>query len=231
MNLCVIPARGGSKRIPKKNIKLFCGKPMIVWSIEAALKSGCFDKVIVSTDDAEISKIANNNGAEVPFCRPKELSDDYTGTTEVVAHAIEWYQKNFKQLSNVCCIYATAPFVEPKDLHEGLEVLKSSDSEYIFSATNYSYPIHRSFRVIENNRVEMFAPENFNIRSQDFEKAYHDAGQFYWGTKNAWLNNRPIFTKKSSVVLLPRYRVQDIDTPDDWKIAEAMFEKFCQKKL
>ena len=231
MNLCVIPARGGSKRIPKKNIKFFCGKPMIVWSIEAALKSGCFDKVIVSTDDAEISEIAKNNGAETPFYRPKELSDDYTGTTEVVAHAIEWHQKNFKQLSNVCCIYATAPFVEPKDLHEGLEILKSSDSEYVFSATNYSYPIHRSFRVIENNRVEMFAPENFNIRSQDLEKVYHDAGQFYWGTKNAWLNNRPIFTKKSSAVLLPRYRVQDIDTPEDWKIAEVMFEKFCQKKL
>lgn len=222
MKLAIIPARGGSKRIPRKNIKAFCGKPMIAYSIEAALKSGCFDKIVVSTDDEEIATMARSLGAEVPFMRPRELSDDHTATIPVIAHAIQML--NIPNLQAVCCIYATAPFVQPNYIQEAYEKLIKTQSAYAFSATSFPFPIQRAIRLTKDNRVEMFSPENFAVRSQDLEEAYHDAGQFYWGTTSAWLEGKVIFAPHSTAVLLPRHLVQDIDTPEDWIRAEFMYK-------
>ncbi len=224
MRIAIIPARGGSKRIPRKNIKQFAGKPMIAWSIEAALKSACFDQVIVSTDDNEITEIAKAYGAEVPFKRPAELSDDYAGTIPVIAHAIAWHVHEGKAVDEVCCIYATAPFLQASDLKRGLEVLKSTKADYAFAVSSYAFPIQRAIRITSQNRVDMFQPECFNVRSQDLEEAWHDAGQFYWGIAQAWLDQKPIFGKDAAPVILPRYRVQDIDTFEDWERAEWMFK-------
>lgn len=223
MKIAVIPARGGNKRIPRKNIKLFCGKPMIAWSIEAARASGLFDHIVVSTDDAEIAEVAKAHGAEVPFMRPAALSDDHTGTSPVVAHAIEWYRAQGKMPDPVCCIYATAPFVIAEDLQRGLQTLNDSGSDFAFSVTSYAFPIQRAIRLTNEGRVEMFQPENFNTRSQDLEEAYHDAGQFYWGRAEAWLSGKVIFGQHTAAVQLPRYRVQDIDIAEDWQRAEYLF--------
>lgn len=224
MKLAVIPARGGSKRIPRKNIKLFCGKPMIAWSIAAAQQSGCFDQVLVSTDDDEIAAVARQHGATVPFIRPTALADDHTGTTPVIRHAIEWHQAQGHSPAQVCCIYATAPFVSAEDLRRGQLALVESASDYAFSVTSYAFPIQRAVRITPANRVEMFNPEHFNTRSQDLEEAFHDAGQFYWGTADAWLHERRIFGANSVPVMLPRHHVQDIDTPADWARAEWLFK-------
>ncbi len=224
MNLCIIPARGDSKRIPRKNIKTFCGKPIIAWSIETALKSKCFERVVVSTDSQEIAEIAHHYGATVPFMRPKELSDDYTGTIPVIRHAIEWFQDREIAFEHVCCLYATAPFVRIEDLRNGMEQLVTSAAEYTFSVTGFDFPIQRAIRITEKGRVEMFYPEYFNTRSQDLEKAYHDAGQFYWGRTAAWLSEKIIFGPDSIPIVLPRFRVQDIDTFEDWNRAEMLFK-------
>jgi pseudaminic acid cytidylyltransferase len=224
MNIAIIPARGGSKRIPLKNIRQFFGKPMIVWSIEAAEKSACFDRIIVSTDDREIADVARSNGADVPFMRPPELSDDYTGTIPVIAHAIKWLQQHGEAPNQVCCVYATAPFISSEDLQRGLDVLLNNSCDYAFSVTSYAFPIQRAIRITAANRVEMFNPELFNTRSQDLEEAWHDAGQFYWGRAAAWLAGTPIFSSHAAPVVLPRHRVQDIDTPEDWDRAEWMFK-------
>ncbi|WP_028995073.1 pseudaminic acid cytidylyltransferase [Azonexus hydrophilus] len=224
MKLAIIPARGGSKRIPRKNIKHFCGKPMIAWSIEAARSSGCFDSIIVSTDDDEIAEVARAYGAEVPFVRPPELSDDHTGTIPVIAHAIEWISRNVAPVDLACCIYATAPFVQPGDLKRGFDLLQKSKAEYAFSVTSYAFPIQRAIRITSDERVEMFSPEHFNIRSQDLEDAFHDAGQFYWGLAAAWLAGKPLFSHCATPVPLPRHRVQDIDTAEDWERAEWLFK-------
>lgn len=224
MKLAVIPARGGSKRIPRKNIKPFCGKPMIAWSVEAALQSSCFDQVVVSTDDDEIAEVARQYGATVPFIRPTALADDRTGTTSVIRHAIEWHQAQVRSPEQVCCIYATAPFVSAEDLRRGQLALVESASDYAFSVTSYAFPIQRAVRITPANRVEMFNPERFNTRSQDLEEAFHDAGQFYWGTTDAWLQERCIFGANSVPIMLPRHRVQDIDTPEDWARAEWLFK-------
>jgi pseudaminic acid cytidylyltransferase len=223
MRLAVIPARGGSKRIPRKNIESFCGKPMIAWSIQAALQSRCFDEVIVSTDDREIADVARAHGAKVPFTRPSGLSDDHTGTTAVVRHAIMWFQQNDRMPSVVCCIYATAPFIQVDDLQLGLELLQNRSASFAFTVTSYPFPIQRAIRITEQGQVEMFCPENFNARSQDLEKAWHDAGQFYWGTSPAWLCEEPALSTSAIPIILPRYRVQDIDTLEDWIRAELMF--------
>lgn len=230
MNLCVIPARGGSKRIKKKNIKLFFGKPIIAWSIETAIASKCFDKIIVSTDDSKIANLAKNYGADVPFLRSKKLSDDYTGTLPVISHAIKWQIKHHLKPLYVCCIYATAPFIKLSDLKNGLKILKSSSSDYVFSATNYSYPIQRSFKIKKNKRLKMFYPKYYNSRSQDLEEAFHDAGQFYWGLTDAWLKNKPVISENATPLLIPRNRVQDIDTLEDWQIAERMFRIINNKR-
>ncbi len=224
MKVAVIPARGGSKRIPRKNIKSFNGKPMIAWSIEAAKKSGVFDRIIVSTDDDEIASIAKNLGAEVPFIRPAELSNDYTATIPVIRHAVEWLEESGSSPQFVCCIYATAPFIAPLDIEHGLDLLLKTGSEYAFSATSFPFPIQRAVRINNDGRVEMFQPDHFNTRSQDLEDAYHDAGQFYWGKASAWKKDLPIFSDQSVALMLPRERVQDIDTDEDWQRAEWMFK-------
>ncbi|KQC04392.1 MAG: pseudaminic acid cytidylyltransferase [Methanoculleus sp. SDB] len=224
MRLAVIPARGGSKRIPRKNIRDFCGKPIIAWSIEAALDSGCFDRVIVSTDDAEIADVARQWGAEVPFIRPAELSTDYSGTLSVIRHAVVWFAERGIDFGQICCIYATAPFVSVDDIRRGLEILTTGGSEYAFSVTSFPFPIQRAVKITKDGRLEMFQPEHFATRSQDLEEAYHDAGQFYWGVSDAWREEKPLFSHIAAPVILPRHRVQDIDTPEDWVRAELMFE-------
>ncbi|MGO3301042.1 MAG: pseudaminic acid cytidylyltransferase [Pseudoalteromonas sp.] len=224
MKVAIIPARGGSKRIPRKNIKEFCGKPMIAWSIEAAKASGCFDKIIVSTDDTEIAEIAKEWGAEVPFMRPAILSDDYTGTIPVVRHAVQWLNDNHSRVDYACCIYATAPFLHIKDLQSGWQLISSQAYDYAFSITSYAFPIQRAIKMTESGSITMFNPEHFTTRSQDLEKAWHDAGQFYWGTAAAWLNEKQVFSKGSAPVKLPRHRVQDIDTQEDWERAQWLFK-------
>jgi len=225
VRLAVIPARGGSKRILRKNIKSFAGKPIIAWSIEAALQSQCFDHVIVSTDDREIAEVAQHCGATVPFMRPDTLADDYTATIPVVRHSIEWFTAEVVEPAEVCCIYATAPFVQPEDLQKGLELLVAApDCNYAFSVTSYPFPIQRAIRITDGERVEMFNPEHFNTRSQDLEEAWHDAGQFYWGRARAWLTGEPVFSLKSVPFRLPRQSVQDIDTLEDWSRAEWLFK-------
>ncbi len=224
MRLAIIPARGGSKRLPRKNIKPFGGQPMIAWSIAAAKQSGCFDRIIVSTDDAEIAQVAQAYGADVPFMRPPELSDDHTGTIAVVAHAVAWHNQHAVQAQDVCCIYATAPFVQAADLLRGLQALQSSGADYAFSVTSYAFPIQRAIRITPQQRVEMFQPDHFCTRSQDLEEAWHDAGQFYWGKVSAWLTGKPLFSHDAAPVPLPRHRVQDIDTPEDWCRAEWLFK-------
>ncbi len=222
MKIAVIPARGGSKRIPRKNIKLFFGKPMIAWSIEVAISSGLFEHVVVSTDDEEIAAVANAWGAKTPFVRPRALSNDFANTTEVIAHATQWAISQGFELSAVCCIYATAPFLQAHDLKLSWEVLNSGDWDYVFSVTEYAAPIFRSFRQTADGGIEMFFPEYFATRSQDLPIAFHDAGQFYWGRPDAWLSGKLIFDKRSKPIHIPRWRVQDIDTPADWECAELI---------
>ncbi len=229
MKIAVIPARGGSKRIPRKNIKLFCDKPMIAWSIEAARNSGLFDHIVVSTDDSEIADVAKAYGAEVPFMRPAALSGDHTGTSPVVANVIEWYRAQGQIPDPVCCIYATAPFVCAVDLQRGLQTLVDTGSDFAFSVTSYAFPIQRAIRLINKGQVEMLQPANFNIRSQDLDEVFHDAGQFYWGRASAWLSGKVIFGPYASAVRLPRHRVQDIDTTEDWVRAEYLFQAIIQE--
>lgn len=223
MKVAVIPARGGSQRIPRKNIKAFGGQPMIAWSIRAAVQSGCFDQVIVSTDDDEIAQVAMQCGASVPFIRPAALADHFTGTTAVLAHAVGWVNAHIATVAQACCIYATAPFITPDDLRRGLETLASTGCDYAFSVTSYAFPIQRALRITTNERIQMLQPEHLATRSQDLEAAWHDAGQFYWGKASAWLASQPVLTSDTAPVPLPRHRVQDIDTPEDWQRAELMF--------
>ena len=227
--VAIIPARGGSKRIPRKNIKLFHGKPLIAYSIEVALKSKLFDKVIVSTDDEEIAKIAKEYGAIVPFIRPKELSDDFIGTGAVINHALEYLKSVGEIYDFVCTIYATAPFLDEKYLIEGFEKLKNSNAKNAFSCTSMPFPIQRTFKITKDERCEMFWPENFTKRSQDLEEAYQDAGQFYWTNLNI-KSNEIIFGKDSLPIILPRFLVQDIDTLEDWNRAEYMYEAILRTK-
>jgi len=224
MKVCIIPARGGSKRIPRKNIRNFCGKPVIAWSINKAIESRLFDKVIVSTDDQDIADISKEYGAEVPFLRPKELSDDFTGTIPVIKHSINWINKNMAEVKYACCIYATAPFIEIKYLIEGYEKLIEANSAYTLSVTTFSYPIRRAIRITESNKIQMIYPENYKSRSQDLEETFHDAGQFYWGKSDAWMQNKDFFKEHSSPVFIPRFKVQDIDTEEDWERAQNMFK-------
>ncbi|MDT3306371.1 pseudaminic acid cytidylyltransferase [Shewanella vaxholmensis] len=229
MKVAIIPARGGSKRIPRKNIKLFHGKPMIAYSIEAALASACFDKVIVSTDDMEIAAVAKQYGAEVPFLRPVNISDDYATTMDVMQHAIEWFVQQGWDIKAVCCLYATAPFVTPEYLIEGYQKLQQRNVEFTFSAAAFSFPIQRAIKLSNHGAVSMFDASQEQVRSQDLDEAYHDAGQFYWGRTEAFLERKSIFAPHSRVVILPRTRVQDIDTPEDWLFAEALYSLLDQR--
>jgi N-acylneuraminate cytidylyltransferase len=224
MKLCVIPARGGSKRIPRKNIREFAGKPIIAHSIAAALGSRLFDRVMVSTDDAEIAEVARAHGAEIPFLRPANLADDFTGTNAVVRHALLWHREQGIDYVHACCVYATAPFVQADDLRRGFDLLVASTKAYAFSVTSFAFPIQRALRVTPGGTVEAMFPELACHRSQDLEHAYHDAGQFYWGRAQAFLDDLALFSPAAVPMILPRHRVQDIDTLEDWHRAELLYQ-------
>ena len=212
--LCVIPARGGSKRIPRKNVKDFLGKPLIAYSIEAALNSGVFERVIVSTDDAEIADVAVKFGAQVPFVRDAALSDDYATSSDAVADAARRLGGGY---AHVCCLYATAPLIT------AYGKFKEAECEFLFSATEFDFPIQRAIRLGEDGAVSMFYPQFALTRSQDLERAYHDAGAFYFGRREAWLDKKPIFAPHSRAFLLPRNLVCDIDTPEDFEFAQKLY--------
>ena len=224
MNVAVIPARSGSKRIRRKNIREFYGKPIITWPISVAKKSGLFEHILISTDDEEIAEVSRSCGAEVPYIRSGELSDDHAGITEVMAHAVNWMQEQDWRPESVCCIYPTSVFLIKDDLEKGHETLQTGDWQFTFSVTDFEYPIFRSFKAHPDGGVEMFFPEHFETRSQDLPEALHDAAQFYWGKPEAWLNHLKMFDLHSFPVMIPRWRIQDIDTEDDWKRAELVFE-------
>jgi len=230
MRVAIIPARGGSKRIPRKNIRLFCGRPIVAWSIDAARASGCFDRIIVSTDDEEVAAVAQAAGAEAPFRRPAELADDHAATVPVIAHAVQWLRQSCVCLEEVCCIYATAPLLAAGDLARGLRMLNESEAQYAFSCTTFDFPIQRALRLDVNGRIEPMFPSDIARRSQDLPLALHDAGQFYWGRPDAFAQQRPIFAPHSVPVVIPRHRVQDIDTEEDWTCAELLFQVFREIK-
>lgn len=223
MNIAIIPARGGSKRIPRKNVREFCGQPMIAWPIRAALASGLFDHIVVSTDDTEIAQVAREAGAEVPFMRPAELSDDHTGTTDVVVHALEWAENARLPVEAACCIYATAAFIAPDDLATSRQLL-SPECDYTFPAVRYGHPPQRGFVDGGNASPQLLQPEHQSTRTQDLPPVFHDAGQFYWGTRAAWVERRPFFGPRTRFVELPEWRAVDIDRPEDWSLAEALFK-------
>ena len=222
LKVAIIPARGGSKRIPRKNVKPFAGKPIIGYSIDAARICGLFDRILVSTDDEEIAATARAFGAEVPFLRPTSLADDFTGTNAVVKHALDWLLARGEEVDCACCIYATAPFLQPSFLAEGYRRLTETRRSFAFSVTSFRFPIQRALRVTSGGGVDAIFPEHIFTRSQDLEEAFHDAGQFYWGTCQAFLEDRVLFSPSSVPVILPGHLVQDIDTPQDWLQAEYM---------
>ncbi|RUP82636.1 pseudaminic acid cytidylyltransferase [Alteromonas sp. KS69] len=226
MNVAVIPARGGSKRIPRKNIKNFCGKPMIAHAIENALTSQFIDKVVVSTDDDNIADVALQHGAEVPFLRPKELADDYTGTSPVVRHAISMLMDLTWPINNCACIYATSPLLSPSIINSSYKTLiNTPEVDYVFTAARFSFPIQRAILQTENGGVKPYDSFGITQRSQDLPPAFHDAGQLYWGHYSTWLNtNKHIFGANSKMVVMPDHLVQDIDTPEDWKRAELLYK-------
>lgn len=220
MKVAIIPARGGSKRIPRKNIKDFNGKPIIAYSIEAALQSGCFDKVVVSTDDQEIADVALHYGAEVPFIRPEAISNDYATTADVILHALDWFEEQAISIEYICCIYATAPFIAIEDIQLSYQMLlQDPEANYCFPVCEFPFPIQRGVKLIAGNRVEMFQPEHFNTRSQDLETGYHDIGQFYWGKPKAYRDNIPMFSNTAIALRVSRKRVVDLDTQEDWEFA------------
>lgn len=221
MNIAIIPARGGSKRIPRKNIKEFCGKPMIAYAITAAKDSGLFEHIVVSTDDEEIARIARAWGAETPFVRPPELANDYAATVPVIAHGIKACRSLGWDFAHVCCIYPGVPFIQISDLRGALALLADSEADYCFPVTEYPSAIQRALKLLSNGRMQPFYPEFETTRTQDLESAYYDAGQFYWGKVEAWLTNPKIHSSGSGHVI-PNWRVVDIDTPDDWARAEML---------
>ena len=229
MNIAVIPARGGSKRIPRKNIKPFAGKPMIAHAILAAKASGLFDHVVVSTDDAEIAEVAGEWGAEVPFARPAELSDDHAPTSPVIAHAIRSCEDYGWEIEHACCIYPAAPFIRIEDLKGAYDLLLQSKTDYSFAVTEFSSAVQRALRRLPDGTMQPFYPQYEMTRTQDLEPAFHDAGQFYWGKKDAWLSGKKVHSGGAGYAI-PNWRVVDIDNVDDWKRAELFYELLGSKK-
>lgn len=230
MRLAVIPARGGSKRIPRKNIKLFHGKPLIAYAIHAAIASGIFDHVIVSTDDREIAQIARDYGAQVPFDRPPELADDLTPTVPVIAHAIQSCINLGWDVQEVCCIYPGVPFISTNDLCMAHERLLESGAHYVFPITSFPSPIQRALRRLTNGAVSPFQPEYAATRTQDLEPGYFDVGQFYWGKASAWLQELNLHLNAVTLII-PEWRVVDIDTSADWERAELLYAMMLRKGL
>jgi pseudaminic acid cytidylyltransferase len=227
MNIAIIPARGGSKRIPRKNIKQFAGMPMIAHAITAVKASGLFDHVIVSTDDKEIAEIARQWGAETPFDRPANLADDHTPTVPVIAHAVRACQDLGWIVDYACCIYPCSPFLVADDLLESLKIVQTQDAEFIYPVVEYPHPIQRAMRRLSSGGMQFLSSEFELTRTQDLEKTYHDAGQFYWGKANAWLEHTKMHTEGLGYPI-PNWRVVDIDTEDDWKRAELVLNVFKQ---
>jgi pseudaminic acid cytidylyltransferase len=222
MNIAIIPARGGSKRIPRKNVRPFCGRPMIAWPIAAAAASGLFDHILVSTEDPEIADVAQQAGAEIPFVRPAELADDQSGTTDVIVHALSWALEVGWPVEAACCIYPTAAFVSAEILAEARRLL-SPECDYAFAAVRYGHPPQRGFLRAADGSPELLQPQHQTTRTQDLPPVYHDSGQFYWGTREAWMERRPFFGPRTRFVELPPWRVCDIDRSEDWTMAERLF--------
>lgn len=223
MSIAIIPARGGSKRIPRKNIRDFCGKPMIAWSIAHARASGLFQHVIVSTDDNEIAQISRAWGADIPFMRPTLLADDHTATAPVIAHAITALSAKGIISDHVCCIYPCAPFLETEDLKIGQRICSSSEANFVYPISEYAHPIQRAMRRRDNGQMEFLYTDKELTRTQDLETTYHDAGQFYWGKTAAWLNGHKMHSSGFGLPI-PKWRVVDIDDEQDWIRAEMMFD-------
>lgn len=230
MKVAVIPARGGSKRILGKNIKHFCGQPIISWSIINAQKSSLFDRIIVSTDSSEIADVAMKYNAEVPFIRPANLADDYASTLAVMQHAAETLIGSGAAISHLCCIYATAPLLSIEALAEGMKRLQDEGVKFTFSAGRYNYPVQRAFSYNEKVGINFLFPENTEVRSQDLSEVYHDAGQFYWGKTNSWLTADQLLCKRALPIVIPTSRVQDIDDMEDWVHAENLFKILRTRK-
>lgn len=222
-NIAIIPARGGSKRIPRKNIKDFLGKPIIAYSIEAAIKSGVFDEIMVSTDDLQIAEIAQKFGATVPFLRSAELSDDNATTSAVLIEVLNEYKKTGQSFNYGCCIYACAPFINPQKIKSGLELMRKKQANGAIPVTKFSYPIQRALK-IEDEKLSMIDPKNLNARSQDLAPTYHDIGQYYWFNAENLLEEKTLFPKNSVAIITPEIEVQDIDTREDWRIAELKYK-------
>lgn len=220
--LAIIPARGGSKRIPKKNIRIFEGKAIIAYSIEVAINSGLFTAVMVSTEDNEIADIATSYGAKVPFLRSDATANDTSGTPEVLLEVIERYEEQGEQFDLGCCIYPTAPFISPATLLQGREMLIKGEFDSVFPVLRYPYPIQRALK-IENNKVSMIWPENYLSRSQDLSPVYHDAGQFYWFSVAALRDKKKLWTENASAFLIPEMQAHDINNLDDWTVAEFKY--------
>ena len=229
--IAIIPARGNSKRIPGKNYKIFNGKPIIANTIEKLKKSRIFDRIIVSTDSKKIASISKRCGAEVPFRRPKFLSDDYTSGASVIAHSVKFLIKEGYQFDYVCCVYPPNPFLEISDLKKGFKKIKSKKFNYVFSATLYRFPFFRSFTFSRSKGIKVLFKNKINHRSQDLKQIICDAAHFYWGRKEAWLQEKKLFTKGSDIVMIPEWRYHDIDTLDDWKHAELYHKNILNKKL
>ena len=224
-NIAVIPARGGSKRIPRKNIRPFEGKPMVAYAINAAISSNLFEHVIVTTDDEEIAEISRRHGAETPFVRPQELSDDYASTVEVIEHAIKECLQQKMKFKKVCCIYPCVPFIKAEYLEGALGLLDSAEAKYCFPVVKYPAAIQRAMKRTSNGRMQSFYPEYESSRTQDLEPAFYDAGQFYWGSVDSWLGNVGIHNNGVGYVV-PDWHAVDIDTPEDWRKAEILFRCF-----
>lgn len=225
MNIAIIPARSGSKRISNKNIKLFKGVPIIAYAIQKAIHSQIFENVIVSTDSEEIASIANYYGAKTPFMRPSALSNDFVGLAEVMEHASVKTSKIYgHSIENLCCILPTSPLIGVESIVAGLKVLQGNQYDYVFTGLEFESPIERSMKKIKNGGVQLIAPEYAKVRTQDIEKRYYDAGQFYWGTIKAWTNQEPIFSDKSFLLELNKWEAQDIDTEADWRMAEILYD-------
>ena len=221
--IALIPARGGSKRIARKNVRPFAGLPLIAHSIRTALRSGVFARVIVSSDDAEIQRVAREHGAEAPFTRPDDLSDDHATTEQVIHHALDWLEEHTGEVpANICCLYATAPLLSAESLRQGLERLDAIGATTALSVTTFPFPPQRALRQGEHERLAMLHPEHRKTRSQDLEELWHDAGQFYWLDVARFRSCGTLYNDDMIGVVLPRHRVQDIDTLEDWKRAELL---------
>ena len=227
--IAIIPARGGSKRIPRKNIKPFCGVPLLARTISLLQSTGLFARIIISTDDVEVAEIATTAGAEAPFVRDPSLADDHTGTTAVIRDTIERLEAAGDQLGIVCCVYAAAILASPRSLAECSTLAATGLYDYVLPVTPFRYPVQRGLRLTSDNGCEMLWPENLTRRSQDLEPVFHDVGQFYFGQKVAWMDERPIFGPRSRVVIIPHTMTQDIDTPEDWERAEAIYDAFVKQ--